>query len=136
MKSAKNRMELQMIAGVGLPVDLDLESVTMGVVFKSSFILPMNSSDFFSYFSEPFDVSAKSTSKRSIDASLTNGYDEEQNEKYEKYQVEAEVVEQGGNSISSDPNSEINDFGHTEQDSSAETTRWLVYEGLAQIAER
>lgn len=47
----------QIIAGFGLPVDLDVESVTIGYVFKSQYILPYNKSQL--YQSEFYENSVR-----------------------------------------------------------------------------
>ncbi|XP_031621776.1 uncharacterized protein LOC116339848 [Contarinia nasturtii] len=129
----RNSAVVQIIAGVGLPVDLELEAVTMGFVFKSGFILPMNATDFWAVFSDPFDVSThpittfnKRSIHENIDDSASTGYDSEQHEQYERHQIEAEVVESGTESNSIDSSDDINNYA---------STRWLVYKGLAEIAE-
>lgn len=128
-----------MIAGVGLPVNLELEAVTMGVVFKSGFILPMNSSDFWAILSQPFEPTSHPITvfnKRStgeIDGD-ENGFDYDENEKFERHEVRAEVVENGvdGNENDvSDEDEDVSDLGNKYA-----STRWLVYKGLAEIAEQ
>lgn len=47
---------LKFIAGVGIPVDLNTEAVTMGFVFKASFLLPKNVSELDHILGDPFDV--------------------------------------------------------------------------------
>lgn len=39
-----NPQRLQLIGGFGIPADIQLESITMGYVFKSVYLLPWNSS--------------------------------------------------------------------------------------------
>ncbi|XP_055300283.1 uncharacterized protein LOC129567437 [Sitodiplosis mosellana] len=124
-----------MIAGVGLPVELNLESVTMGFVFKSGFVLPMNGSDFWAVLSDPFSSTSHPITvfERSIDESddESKGFDNEQNEKYERHHVNAEIVESGTETTESHFDS-VEDADETNRLAS---TRWLVYKGLAEIAE-
>lgn len=44
-----------MIVGFGIPVDLDIESVTIGWVFKAQYFLPENASNFLNAIAAPFD---------------------------------------------------------------------------------
>lgn len=121
-----------MIAGVGLPVNLELEAVTMGFAFKSSFVLPMNASDFWAVFSEPFDATSHPITvfQRSIDETdESTGFDNEQNEKYERHHVKAEIME-------SAIGSNFNSVENSDQSNGLASTRWIVYKGLAEIAEK
>lgn len=106
----------------------------MGFVFKSGFVLPMNATDFWDVLRDPFDVTTHPITtfdKRSIhdnsDSSVATGYDNEQHEKYERHQIEAEVVESG---------TESNNVEYSDDDNNYASTRWLVYKGLAEIAEK
>lgn len=121
-----------MIAGVGLPVNLELEAVTMGFAFKSSFVLPMNASDFWAVFSEPFDATSHPITvfQRSIDEiDESTGFDNEQNEKYERHHVKAEIMESG-------IESNFDSVENLDQSNGLASTRWIVYKGLAEIAEK
>lgn len=126
-----------MITGIGLPVNLEQEAVTMGFAFKSSFVLPMNASDFWAVLSQPFDVHGTpiTSFKRSIDDNDgdVNGFDSEENEKFERHQVRAEVVDSGTDANDSDAD---NDDDKSNLGNKFASTRWLVYKGLAEIAER
>lgn len=110
-------------------MNLELEAVTIGFAFKSGFFLPMNASNFWNMFAEPFDIHTHPIDKRSIGESDENGYDSVQNEKFERHQAEAEVIETGteGNFNENDMPDLADDFA---------STRWLVYKGLAEIAEK
>lgn len=125
-----------MITSVGLPINLEMEAVTMGFAFKSNFILPMNGSDFWAILSQPFDVhSTPITSfKRSIEDNDGDeiGFDNEENEKFERHQVKAEVVVESG----TDRNDNDFDDDISDLDNKFASTRWLVYKGFAEIAER
>lgn len=93
-------------------MDLNLESVTIGYVFKAEFWLPENASDYLSFLNSPFDVttftplSPGSRRKRelelansigsdhqTIDSNATEhgGFDTEQNEHFEKHDGHIEV---------------------------------------------
>lgn len=122
-----------MITGIGVPVNLELEAVTVGAAFKSNFILPQNVSDFYALLSDPFHENSHlvSTFKRSIQDvdSDENGFDAEQNETFERHQVRAQVVESG-----TEPQFDYDDDKIS--GNKFASTRWLVYKGLAEIAER
>lgn len=157
---------MQIISGIGIPVDLELESVTIGYVFKAEFFLPVNASNYLNIIADPFDVSTQPISgffdrkKRMIkESELTEnpnnavedfrGYDSEQNEKFEKHQIEAEVVESGTEAFE-DKNEWQNDnswFQNNVNDryknplslkapQNLATSRWTIYKGLAILAER
>lgn len=100
-------------------MDLNLESVTLGYVFKAEFWLPENASDYLSFLNSPFDVttftplSPGSRRKRALelDSSIDSaqqpidsdhqhfdsndserrGFDEEQNENFEQHDGKIEV---------------------------------------------
>lgn len=124
-----------MIAGVGLPVNLELEAVTMGFAFKTNFILPENASDFYTILSDPFYVRHHpiTSFKRSVEDEHgnQNGFDTDQNETFERHQVRAQVMESGTEAHFNSDDYESSEFG-----SKFASTRWLVYKGLAEIAEK
>lgn len=45
--------------GIGVPVDLEIESVTIGWVNKSEFFLPENATNFLSFLNDPFDLTTR-----------------------------------------------------------------------------
>lgn len=123
--------------------------------------MPINSSAFTNPLNDPFDISTQPISlfnrkRRSNDHSpeVTEnpnaiGFDSEQNEHYEKHQVDAEIVE-SGTEPTNDPN-EISDEESwfqeekynknddpmaLKQPQNLGTSRWTVYKGMASIAER
>lgn len=119
-----------------MPVDLDLETVTMGFVFKSGFVLPMNVSDFSAIFSDPFDPTTHPITnffKRSVDEidDSVIGFDSEQNEKYERHLAEAEVVES-----STENEEDFSNVASSDEANNFDTIRWLVYQGLAEVADK
>lgn len=97
----------------------------------------MNSSDFWASSADPFDVHPHpitSFNKRSIDendALSVNGFDSQQNEKFERYEVKAEIVDSGTES-----NTDSSEDDGSDLSEKIDSTRWLFYKGLAEIAER
>lgn len=121
---------VQIIAAVGLPVNLELEAVTIGFSFKCNYILPSNASDYWGVLSDPFDVTSHPIHRRSVKESeetASSGYDYQQHEKFERHSVDAGVVESGTIKNHIENKEPVNDFA---------STRWLVYKGLAEIAEK
>lgn len=149
----------QIISGIGIPVDLELESVTIGYVFKAEFFLPENATDFLNPLANPFDVSTQPISgffnrrKRMIDLPKPTemptdviGFDSEQNEAFEKHTANAEVIE-----IGLETEQTINDEDLWFHDESMDrikdpfrpnaphnydTSRWIIYKGFAALAEK
>lgn len=161
----------QLVMGVGLPVDLNLETVTMGYVFKAEFHIPYNASTYFNILADPFDISTEPISsfyrRRSLEEPKPtespeimrtdfSGFDSEQNEKYEKHQVDVEVVESGTETENDHASEKTSDFDASDYDEltvpkdnnyrddpmslkvpqNTATSRWTFYKGLASIAER
>lgn len=137
-------------------------------MFKAEFFLPENASNYLNFLADPFDLTTRPITgrrrrRRSIEEIETpttemptnavdeyHGYDSEQNEKYEKHQVEAEIVESGPEPPADDEN-ELSDeelwFQDDQYDKSNDplalkhpqnlaTSRWTVYKGMAALAER
>lgn len=152
---------MQIITGIGLPVELNLETVTIGYVFKAQFYLPDNSSEYVNFIADPFDVSTHPISsflrkRSSPDEEPTptekpkniDGIDSEQNERFEKHKVDAEVVESGSVNESTDsiddgdglwvPENHIynDDPLASKVPQNTGTSRWTLYKGMAIIAER
>lgn len=144
-------------------MDLELESVTIGYVFKAEFFLPENASNYLNIAADPFDLTTRPITgrrRRFIEESKTTevpenaleeykGFDNEQNERYEKHQVDAEVVESGTEATNdvdeySDEKSwfEPEHFDRSKDPTALKrpqnlaTTRWTIYKGMAAIAER
>lgn len=143
--------------------------MTIGYVFKAEFFLPENASNYLDFLADPFDLTTRPITgffdrkKRTIeepkptemptnaiDASNSAGYDSEQNEKYEKHEVEAVVVESGTEADANDVN-QMSEADYWNQEDRAEwlkdpmrpkgpqnlaTSRWTVYKGFAALAER
>lgn len=99
-------------------MDLEIESVTIGWVNKSEFFLPENATNFLSFLNDPFDLTTRPIDgfyvrkKREedeepkileepkptenpvkISKDTVEGFDSEANEKFERHEVEAEIVE-------------------------------------------
>lgn len=151
---------------MGIPVELAAEAVTIGFSFKCRFILPKNITDYQSIFVEPLDIYGTrpldSGSFRSDDMNQyrharamdhqVNGYDSEQNERFEKYISRAEVVDSGrdaefddsGKTVEDDINVENDEMNGIDNDmnlneegpTNLATVRWTFYKGLAALAQR
>lgn len=146
---------------------MELESVTIGYVFKAEFFLPENASNYLNILADPFDLTTRPITgakrrKRFVEETVTTevpentlheykGYDNEQNERFEKYKVEAEVIESGTEKLhDSDTNTdtderswfEVEHFDRSKDPLALKrpqnlgTTRWTIYKGMAAIAER
>lgn len=127
----------------------------MGVVFKSSFFLPMNATDFTEPLGDPFDVESHpintffTGSKRSADEhsnrkmerdlndNTVDGFDADLNEKFEIHDVQADIVDSG-----TEPSlDETNSFDYNEKpidsgETNLATMRWTAYKGLSTWAEK
>lgn len=154
-----------MITGIGIPVDLEIESVTIGWVQKSEFFLPENASNFLNFLYDPFDLTTRPISgfyvrkKRGnvleepkptenpakVSFGSKKGFDSERNEKFEKHQIQAEIVETGENE-----ENEMSDADYWNQEDRAEwlrqfhpnkpknlaMVRWSIYKSMAILAQR
>ncbi|XP_055326696.1 uncharacterized protein LOC129580373 [Sitodiplosis mosellana] len=153
---------VQIISGIGIPVDLELESVTIGYVFKAEFFLPENASNYLNGLADPFDITTRpitgrrrrfieETKSTQVPENTLNdyqGFDSEQNERFEKHLVDAEIIESGTVATSdvdeySDERSwfEPEHFDRSKDPTALKgpqnlgTTRWTIYKGMAAIAE-
>lgn len=165
--------------GIGIPVDLELESVTIGYVLKAEYFLPENASNYLNFIADPFDLTTRPISnfyvrkRRENDgpeeagaqlleepkpteaptAGNSSGYDSVLNQKYEKYEVPAIEVDSGTDTpppvvTASDGMSEadywnqedraewLNDPMRPKQPQNLDMSRWIVYKGIATMAER
>lgn len=151
----------QIITGIGFPVDLELESVTLGYVFKAEYWLPVNASNYLDILGDPFNPTPLPITRRRREAnqidgnSLTKqknetGYDSETRQKYEKYDVEAEVITYDFDHPAGDDDqlngdedkNEIDDkYPNTLEDlkikqpNNLDTARWTIYKGIETLAE-
>lgn len=116
-KSAYSVLFCQSIqAGIGLPVNVDLESVVIGYSISTRFIVPSNVSRLWSQLTDPFEVYERPINKRAIETpqlSELNDYEDEQ-----EYNVKSDKL---------DRKEKANNFA---------SMRWTVYKALAEIAER
>lgn len=148
--------------------------MTIGYVFKCEYFLPENASNYLNYLADPFDLTTRPISgffdrkKRMVEepkptewppkideVDSATGFDAELNQKYEKYEVQPEVIETQTDEPEPDYNSEdeneLSDADYwNREDHSAwlrdplrpkspqnlATSRWTVYKGLATLAER
>lgn len=106
-----------------MPVNLDVESVTIGYALKSKFSIPSNASHLWSALAYPFDILDNSNKKRSIKRAnlghLSDDYDE-QKYNFQKYTTESNVL----------------DHIDSKKANNLASMRWTVYKTLAEIAER
>lgn len=158
-----------MITGIGIPVDLEIESVTVGWVQKVEFFLPENATNFLSFFNDPYDLTTrpidgfyrkkreslleepKPTENPSTmldNADDTKGYDIDENERFEKHQIEAEVIESGTEETENHEN-ELTEADYWNQEDRAEwlneikpkqsknlaIVRWGIYKSMAALAQ-
>lgn len=154
-----------MIVGIGIPVDLEIESVTVGWVQKSEFFLPENASNYLDFIADPFDLTTRwiccvfrkkrgelleepkpTENPGKLTFESEKGYDREQNENYEKHQVEADVIESG---IDNNEH-EMSDADYWNQEDQAPwlrqihpkrpknlaMTRWAIYKSMAILAQK
>lgn len=154
-----------MITGIGIPVDLEIESVTIGWVQKSEFFLPENASNFLNFLYDPFDLTTRpidgfyvrkkrgnvleeskpTENPAKVSFGAEKGFDSQQNEKYEKHQIQAEIIESGEN----DEN-EMSEADYWNQEDRAEwlrqvhpnkpknlaMARWAIYKSMTILAQR
>lgn len=130
---------LQLIMGIGIPVSLKIESVTIGWVNKVEFFLPENASNFLSFFNDPFDLTTRPIygyyDKRSADsnqpiplleepkptdAPATFPVDVDPNEPYEKHQAPVKIVER---SMENDNDDADDDDGDDDDDDDEDFNR-------------
>lgn len=52
-------ISFQLIVGIGIPVDLEIESVTIGWVLKAEYFLPENASNYLNIIADPFDLTTR-----------------------------------------------------------------------------
>lgn len=140
-------------------MDLQLEAVTIGYVFKAEFWLPENASSYLSFLDSPFDVTtytplspaARRKRELELQQAIDNGersYDNAPDENFEKHEGQIEV--ETGKIV--DPEQDKWDaekswFEDDEFDRSKNpiflrkpqnyaTSRWSIYKGFAALAER
>lgn len=164
--------QFQVITGIGIPVELEIESVTIGWVNKCEFFLPENASNYLNFLSDPFDLTTRPIGlfyrkKRTLEEEpptekpnfgeekWKSGYDSEHNEKYERHQTEAEVVESGTETEDEDGNehddlNEMTEADYWNQEDNADwfrkllpnkpknlaISRWEIYKSMALFAHR
>lgn len=139
--------------------------MTIGYVFKAEFFLPENASNYLNILADPYDISTrpitgkKRRRRRSIEkptksaenvADEHKGFDIEQNERFEKHNVDVEVIESGTNAPNQYDDEYADEkswFAEEHFDRSKDplalkgpqnlgTTRWTIYKGMAAMAER
>lgn len=150
----------QLIAGVGLPVDLEVESLTVGYVFKAEYFLPVNASQWYDWIKDPFEphpIEAEG-GRRKRSAIADDGTDQKQAEtgetNVERYVVEAKVISDD-NDQQDDQLAEDESHWYEENESSEEAannnyslediknkspqdlshSRFTLYKGIQKLAE-
>lgn len=137
--------------------------MTIGYVFKCQFFLPSNASQYLNPLNDPFDITTQpitgmnrkkrflegpqSTEPPENEISEYHGFDYEQNEKFERHQIESEVIESGTDASNTD---EVIDDGlWIEQETpysddpralkipkNLGTSRFSLYKGIAAVVDR
>lgn len=125
----------QLIAGVGIPVELDFESVTLGYVFKAEYYVPDNTTLIMHFMQNPFNpITHPITSRRKRNAVVAPGPSEPHHTQdsiqiktnktdanstfdnhYEKYNIEAIEIDRGNN-IDEDDSEYYDDSSEEEDD--------------------
>lgn len=154
-----------------LVCSIEIESVTVGWVQKSEFFLPENASNFLGFLNDPFDLTTRPIGEfyvrkrrdslleepkptenpsKMLDAeSDTNGFDMDANERFEKHQVEAEVIASGTEETEI-YDDELTEADYWNQEDHAEwlnevrpnqwknlaMARWGIYKSMAVLAQR
>lgn len=153
--------QISLISGIGIPVSmLEIESVTIGYVFKAQFFLPENASNYLNPLNDPFDltpqpISGMNRKRRFLDGEQPtespqqndDGFDSEQNERYERHEVRADVIERG--TKASDVEEIIDNGPWIDQESGFSddpralktpqylgTSRFSLYKSIAAVADR
>lgn len=139
---------LQLIVGIGIPVQLKIESVTIGWVNKVEFFLPENASNYLGFLRDPFDLTTRPNygfyDKRAIDdgdsvhlwkeASPTEAPGtflncEDPNEPHEMHQADVEIDEKPiTNEIDAENGSEDEDNEDDEDDDDDELNTYGMSE--------
>lgn len=125
--------------GVGIPVELHIESVTTGYVFKAEYFLPENATNYLNYIRDPFDLTTRILSSKFVrkrrdgsESSVmeepeptaappaainSSGFDSYLNEKYENYQVPVIQIEgeSDDSSMPTDDDEDDEDFDDSEE---------------------
>lgn len=106
-----------------MPVNVQAESVLIGISISTSFALPTNMSHVWSGQEDPFELHPiKKRAIENTDASKRSDYEDEQN-----YEFEKDIFE----------NSRIgNDIDSKEETNNLASMRWTFYKAFAEIAER
>lgn len=131
-------------------------------MFKAEYWLPVNASNYLDILGDPFNPTPLpitrrrrqanqidgATSKGTKSVKNSTGYDSEVHQKYEKYDVEAEVITYdfdhptGDDDESNGEGNEIDDeYPNTLEDlrikqpNNLDTARWTIYKGIETLAE-
>lgn len=154
-----------MIAGIGIPVELDYESVTLGYVLKAEYYLPDNTTLTMHFMQDPFNpITHDITSRRKRSALSIEGENNDTQESigtykdktnnstvddhYEKYDIEAVEIDNGNDTTVNDDDDDGKNFSedfskiYTAADyriskpNDFSTARWSLFKGIEMLAER
>lgn len=152
---------MQLIGGIGIPVSLDYESVTLGYVLKAEYYLPDNKTLVMHFMRDPFNpITHPITSRRKRNSLPTEAetYDKQESieiqtnktnsstvdEHYEKYDIEAVEIDNGNDTTDEDSElyDDFSDKVYTAADyriskpNDFSTARWSLFKGIEMLAER
>lgn len=153
---------VQIIGGIGIPVELDYESVTLGYVLKAEYYLPDNTSLVMHFMRDPFNpITHPITSRRKRNVLSTEAERDDKHQPienqtnrtnssviddhYEKYDIEAVEIDKGNDTMDEDDGddfSELSDQVQTAADyriakpNDFSTARWSLFKGIEMLAER
>ena len=148
-----------MIMGIGVPVDLQVESVTIGYVFKCEYFLPDNASNYLNPLADPFDITprpitgtfrkARDLEEQPKPLKESSGYDEELQQRFETYEVQPVQVDAGSDAPLLENNLVETDYWKQEdgenwsedperpdRPQNFATSRWSIYKGMAEFARK
>ncbi|XP_035891252.1 uncharacterized protein LOC118502769 [Anopheles stephensi] len=112
-----NPQRLQLIGGFGIPADIQLESITMGYVFKSVYLLPWNSSHWIPPFLDRHEFETERHAVRRRETPLVIA----PHKLYERYDSEPKWQEQP-----------LEESAEQESDGTSRS-RWTFYRVLEQL---
>lgn len=116
---------LQLVLGVGLPVDLEDYSVTIGYAIKILHYLPYNATQL-----HPSHI-VYERERRSILDNSSSEIDPITGQKYEKYEID--VVEIKDNSIALNDKNIVDEFEDGNQEEDGQFSRWYLYEKMEEL---
>lgn len=110
---------------LGIPLEIHPESAVIGLSLKSRYYLPPNASDVWHSLTDPFDIS-----KNRIAVLRRRSANEIQNDDQEN------KLDKRPFNIGTADKGMVNDPEYKDEPNNLSSMRWLVYKGLAQVAEK